>query len=128
MSSKLAIIGTTVAALLIPAVATYAQQAESVLGGRGGGAPPPTAAAPGPGTAPRGPAVAPGGGPYVNRGFNRDFAGGPGPGPGGPVVGRSYHGGIWYGPRRHYWRGQWYAYGVGRCWMPSPIGYVWICG
>jgi hypothetical protein len=128
MSSKLAIIGTTVAALLIPAVATYAQQAESVLGGRGGGAPPPTAAAPGPGTAPRGPAVAPGGGPYVNRGFNRDFAGGPGPGPGGPVVGSSYHGGIWYGPRRHYWRGQWYAYGVGRCWMPSPIGYVWICG
>jgi hypothetical protein len=114
MPSKLAITMTTAAALLIPAAA-YAQQAESVLGGRGGGGPPSTA-------------VAPGGGPYGNRGFNRGFAGGPGPGPGGPVVGRSYHGGTWYGPSRHYWRGQWYAYGIGRCWMPSPIDYVWICG
>jgi hypothetical protein len=127
MPHKLAIIVTTAAALLIPAAA-YAQQAESMLGGRGGGGPPPAAAAPGPSALPRGPAVAPGGGPYVNRGFNRGFVGGPGPGPGGPVIGRSYHGGVWYGPRRHYWRGQWYAYGVGACWMPSPIGYVWICG
>jgi hypothetical protein len=126
MPHKLAIMVTTAAALLIPAAA-YAQQAESVLGGRGGGGPPPTAAAPG-ANAPRGPAVAPGGGPYGNRGFNRGFAGGPGAGPGGPVIGRSYHGGTWYGPRRHFWRGQWYAYGVGPCWLPSPIGYVWTCG
>lgn len=47
---------------------------------------------------------------------------------GRPVVGRSYHGGIWYGAGRHYWNGRWYAYGVGPCWAASPIGYVWICG
>ena len=47
---------------------------------------------------------------------------------GGPIVGRRYHGGVWYGTGRRYRRGQWYAYGVGPCWRPSPIGFVWICG
>ena len=47
---------------------------------------------------------------------------------GGPVVGRRYHGGVWYGTGRRYWRGQWYAYGVGPCWLASPIGFVWVCG
>lgn len=44
------------------------------------------------------------------------------------VVGRRYYGGIWYGPRRHYWNGRWYPYGVGACWLPTEIGYVWVCG
>jgi hypothetical protein len=43
-------------------------------------------------------------------------------------VGGRYHGGTWYGTGRHFWRGRWYAYGVGACWRSSPIGYVWICG
>jgi hypothetical protein len=47
---------------------------------------------------------------------------------GGPVVGRRYHGGIWYGTGPRFWRGQWFAYGVGPCWAWSPIGYVWVCG
>jgi hypothetical protein len=47
---------------------------------------------------------------------------------GGPIIGRRYHGGIWYGTGRRFWRGRWYAYGVGPCWRPSPIGFVWICG
>ena len=44
------------------------------------------------------------------------------------VVGRRYYGGIWYGPRRHFWNGRWYPYGVGSCWLPTEIGYVWVCG
>jgi hypothetical protein len=44
------------------------------------------------------------------------------------VVGRRYHGGIWYGAGPRFWRGQWFAYGVGPCWAWSPIGYVWVCG
>jgi hypothetical protein len=47
---------------------------------------------------------------------------------GGPVVGRRYHGGVWYGAGPRFWRGQWFAYGVGPCWAWSPIGYVWVCG
>ena len=43
-------------------------------------------------------------------------------------VGHRYGGGVWYGPRRHYWNGRWYAYGVGSCWLPTPIGFVWVCG
>jgi hypothetical protein len=43
-------------------------------------------------------------------------------------VGHRYYGGYWYGPQRHYWRGRWYAYGVGSCWLPTPIGFVWVCG
>jgi hypothetical protein len=44
------------------------------------------------------------------------------------VVGRHYHGGVWYGTGRRYWHGQWYDYGVGACWLATPIGYVWTCG
>ena len=51
-----------------------------------------------------------------------------GPRGGGAVVGRRYHGGVWYGTGRRYWRGRWWAYGVGSCWRSTPIGYVWICG
>jgi hypothetical protein len=47
---------------------------------------------------------------------------------GRPVVGRSYHGGIWYGTGPRFWKGRSYAYGVGPCWAASPIGFVWICG
>jgi hypothetical protein len=43
-------------------------------------------------------------------------------------VGGRYYGGIWYGTGRRYWRGRWWPYGVGSCWRPSPIGYVWVCG
>ena len=43
-------------------------------------------------------------------------------------VGARYHGGIWYGTARRYWRGRWWAYGVGSCWRWTDIGYVWICG
>jgi hypothetical protein len=42
--------------------------------------------------------------------------------------GGRYYGGIWYGQGRRWWNGRWYAYGVGDCWRPSPIGFVWICG
>jgi hypothetical protein len=43
-------------------------------------------------------------------------------------VGGRYYGGVWYGTGRRFWRGRWWAYGVGSCWRASPIGYVWICG
>lgn len=43
-------------------------------------------------------------------------------------VGGRYGGGVWYGARRHYWDGRWYAYGIGPCWLATPIGYVWTCG
>jgi hypothetical protein len=33
------------------------------------------------------------------------------------VVGRAYDGHIWFGHRRHFWHGRWYAYGVGPCWI-----------
>jgi len=42
-------------------------------------------------------------------------------------VGGRYYGGVWYGARRHYWGGRWYPYGVGSCWRPTPVGFVWIC-
>ena len=48
---------------------------------------------------------------------------------GGPWrVGGRYYGGTWFGPRRHFWRGRWWPYGVGSCWRRSPIGFVWVCG
>jgi len=47
---------------------------------------------------------------------------------GGYRVGQRYHGGVWHGTGQHYWRGRWWPYGVGACWLPSPIGYVWTCG
>jgi hypothetical protein len=43
------------------------------------------------------------------------------------AVGTRYRGGVWYGPVRRYWRGRWWAYGVGSCWRWTDIGYVWIC-
>ncbi len=43
-------------------------------------------------------------------------------------VGHRYYGGVWYGTGRHYYGGRWWPYGVGSCWTPSPIGYVWTCG
>jgi hypothetical protein len=50
-------------------------------------------------------------------------------GPGGGVaVGARYGGGIWYGTGRRFWGGRWWAYGVGRCWRSTSVGYVWICG
>jgi hypothetical protein len=55
----------------------------------------------------------------VNRSVNRNV---------NVRVGQRYNGGIWYGTGRHYWHGRWYPYGVGSCWSPTPIGYVWICG
>jgi hypothetical protein len=43
-------------------------------------------------------------------------------------VGGRYYGGVWYGTGRRYYGGRWWPYGVGSCWRPSPIGYVWVCG
>jgi hypothetical protein len=44
------------------------------------------------------------------------------------VVGRRYYGGIYYGHVRRFWRGRWWAYGVGSCWRLTPDGfYVWVC-
>ena len=53
----------------------------------------------------------------------------------GPVVGHGgayrvggrYYGGVWYGHVRRFHGGRWWPYGVGSCWAPSPIGFVWIC-
>jgi len=47
---------------------------------------------------------------------------------GGYRYGGRYYGGVWYGQGRRWYGGRWWAYGVGRCWAPSPIGYVWVCG
>ena len=47
---------------------------------------------------------------------------------GGWRVGGRYYGGVWYGRGRHWYGGRWWAYGVGSCWRPSPIGFVWVCG
>jgi hypothetical protein len=43
-------------------------------------------------------------------------------------IGGRYYGGMWYGHARHWYGGRWWPYGVGNCWAPSPIGFVWICG
>ena len=43
-------------------------------------------------------------------------------------VGHRYYGGVWYGTGRRFYGGRWWPYGVGSCWTPSPIGYVWTCG
>jgi hypothetical protein len=48
---------------------------------------------------------------------------------GGPYrVGGRYYGGVWYGHARRWYGGRWWPYGVGECWAPSPIGFVWTCG
>jgi hypothetical protein len=35
-----------------------------------------------------------------------------------------------YSHRRHFWHGQWWAYGVGSCWTYDPTydEYNWVCG
>jgi hypothetical protein len=46
---------------------------------------------------------------------------------GGYRIGGPYYGGVWYGTGRRWYGGRWWPYGVGSCWSPSPIGYVWVC-
>jgi hypothetical protein len=46
----------------------------------------------------------------------------------GHRVGGRYYGGVWYGTGRRWYGGRWWPYGVGSCWLSSPIGYVWVCG
>ena len=41
------------------------------------------------------------------------------------VVGRAYNGHYWYGQNRHRWRGRWYAYGVGPCWINVDGLWFW---
>jgi hypothetical protein len=43
---------------------------------------------------------------------------------------RSGHGHYHYSHGRHFWHGQWYAYGVGSCWAYDPAydEYYWVCG
>ena len=115
MLSKLSIVAATTAILMILTPASAEPRGE-----RGGG----------PGMRGGGPGMRGGGNVHINRNVtvnrhvavNRHFGGG------GPVVGGRYHGGVWYGTGRRFWRGQWYPYGVGSCWLFSPIGYVWVCG
>lgn len=40
------------------------------------------------------------------------------------VVGKSYNGYLYVGQKRRLWRGKWYAYGVGPCWI--NVGGVWF--
>jgi hypothetical protein len=76
------------------------------------------------------------GGAYHGRGGGVVVRGGAYRGPGGGVVvrggayrvGGRYYGGTWYGPHRRFYGGRWWPYGVGSCWVQSPIGFVWICG
>ena len=118
MLGKLSIVAVTLATLLALPPA-HAQRGH----GQAGGGPPGAGLGIGGG--------GPGGGGPGMRGrrdgggnFNRNFQGG-----GGPVIGRRYHGGVWYGTEaRRFWRGRWYPYGVGPCWLLTPIGYVWTCG
>ncbi|HEY7664199.1 MAG TPA: hypothetical protein VH934_13865 [Xanthobacteraceae bacterium] len=124
---KFPTVAAIAALLMIPAAVSAAPM--DMPSGAGGGGPAVRGGAPGPGAGPGGgggPAGGAGRGGYVNRNVtvNRNVY----VNRGGPVVGRRYHGGVWYGPGRHYWRGRWYAYGVGPCWLLSPIGYVWVCG
>lgn len=41
------------------------------------------------------------------------------------VVGKKYNGNIWYGQNRHRWRGVWYAYGIGPCWINVDGLWFW---
>ena len=40
------------------------------------------------------------------------------------VIGKTYNGRLWVGEKRYFWRGNWYDYGVGRCWI--RINGVWF--
>jgi hypothetical protein len=123
MLGKFSIIATIAATLMIPASlsAQPASYGAPPAGGGGGGG--------GPGAGPGGGGGGPAAGAkrgYVNRNvtINRNVY----VNRGGPIVGRRYHGGVWYGTGRHFWHGRWYAYGAGPCWLASPVGYVWVCG
>jgi hypothetical protein len=50
----------------------------------------------------------------VDRNVNRRF-----------VVGKRYHGHVWYGHNRHRWHGRWYDYGVGPCWINVDGLWFW---
>jgi hypothetical protein len=49
-------------------------------------------------------------------------------GGGGAVVRRGAVGVGVVGTGRRWYGGRWWPYGVGSCWTPSPVGYVWVCG
>ena len=40
------------------------------------------------------------------------------------VIGKRYNGNVWVGRERYFWRGAWYDYGVGRCWI--RVNGVWF--
>ena len=40
------------------------------------------------------------------------------------VVGKTYNGYLYVCKKRRHWRGKWYAYGVGPCWI--KVGGVWF--
>jgi hypothetical protein len=40
------------------------------------------------------------------------------------VIGKRYNGRLWVGENRYFWRGAWYDYGVGRCWI--RVNGVWF--
>jgi hypothetical protein len=127
MSHKLSIVAATAATLVIPALVPAPASAQPF--GPGGGGPPGAGGGPGPGMRGGGPGPGMAGGGYVKGNFNRSFHGDRSFYVArGPIIGRPYHGGIWYGTGPRFWRGQRYAYGVGPCWLLSPIGYVWVCG
>ena len=66
---------------------------------------------------------------YWRGGYYRGWRGGYYRGwRGGWRIGAPYYGGVWYGPERHWYGGRWWPYGVGTCWRPAPMGYVWVCG
>ena len=41
------------------------------------------------------------------------------------VVGQRYNGHVWYGRSRHFWRGRWYGYGDGPCWINVDGLWFW---
>jgi hypothetical protein len=102
----------------------YRGAAVGVRGPRGGGAVAVRGRHGGRGYAVRGPH---GGGRAVAVRGGRAVHGVRGPRGRAVAVGTRYRGGVWYGPVRRYWRGRWWAYGVGSCWRWTDIGYVWIC-
>ncbi len=51
---------------------------------------------------------------HRNVGVRRNFA-----------VGHRYGNNVWYGQRRHMWRGRWYAYGNGPCWVNVDGLWFW---
>ena len=33
-----------------------------------------------------------------------------------------------HGHARHWYHGRYWDYGIGPCWQPTPVGFVWVCG